>query len=182
MIGDRIRQIRLDSNLTTEDFCNKVKISLGGLSNIESGVYAPGTNILDNISNTFDIPIRSLLREEFPKSDEEIREENSIIGNNLKRYRKAAGRTQEEIAKLLGLPSAERIELIEQGRVGLSKEQIIKSCDVLGIYITDLMLQDPSDFEHADLIKKFSYLCQSENKPESFSKIKKLINMAVKQQ
>jgi hypothetical protein len=40
------------------------------------------------------------------------------------------------------------------------------------------MLKDPSDFEHADLIKKFSYLCQSENKPESFSKIEKLINMS----
>jgi len=186
LIGDKINQIRKESGLTTDEFCKKIGISGGGLSNIESSVYAPGTEVIFNIGRAFNIPVRVLAQEEFPMTDEYINEYNISVGKKIKRYRKLNGYTQTELAEKLEYTSPAQISLIESGKRGMSKDKLIKACTLFNLQIADLLLSpdieeqnamfiDYSTSEHSDLIKRFILLCQLNKKPIEFIQIKRLI-------
>lgn len=57
---------------------------------------------------------------------------NKIIGINIKKYRKAAGLTQEKLAELLNI-STVHMSHIECGHVSMSLELLLKLCEFLQI-------------------------------------------------
>lgn len=58
--------------------------------------------------------------------------DNKIIGLNIKKYRKAAGYTQEQLAELLDI-STVHMSHMECGHVSMSIDLLLKLCDVLNV-------------------------------------------------
>ncbi|MCD7878849.1 MAG: helix-turn-helix transcriptional regulator [Candidatus Gastranaerophilales bacterium] len=75
LINKNIKKLRLDNNLTQEEFAEKIGISIQGLSNIERNRYQPSAQTIDLICKKFEIlPIQLLV---------EDKEENREIINNI---------------------------------------------------------------------------------------------------
>lgn len=71
LINRNIKNLRLDNNLTQEEFAEKIGISIQGLSNIERNRYQPTAQTVDNICKVFKISPLELLVE-IPKENENI--------------------------------------------------------------------------------------------------------------
>lgn len=66
----------------------------------------------------------------------------SVIGRNLKKWRKTAGLTQHELAKLTGI-SQSMIGTVESGkRSGFGYINLIKLADALGITVDTLIREE----------------------------------------
>lgn len=66
---------------------------------------------------------------------------------NIKRYRKEAGLTQEELAKLTGYSDRSSIAKVEKGAVDLSQSKIKQFAEVLGVTPGHLMGWDDKEPE-----------------------------------
>jgi transcriptional regulator with XRE-family HTH domain len=86
MIGNRLKAIRAQKNLTLEDVAKLTDVSKAMLGQIERGQSAPTITTLSKISTGLKIPLSSFLREEAPEytvADVEfenlIEEENGMM-------------------------------------------------------------------------------------------------------
>lgn len=61
LISANIKNLRLENNLTQEEFAEKIEISIQGLSNIERGRYQPNAQTIDKICSKFKITPADLL-------------------------------------------------------------------------------------------------------------------------
>lgn len=69
-----------------------------------------------------------------------------VIGQNLLRYRKAAGLTQEELAEAANL-SVRAYADIERGSVSARVDSLLKICDALRITPNDILTNHSTDAE-----------------------------------
>lgn len=60
LFGKRLKQIRLDRNLTQEQLATKTTVSVDLISNIERGVNAPSFRTLAKLSSTLNIDVSNL--------------------------------------------------------------------------------------------------------------------------
>ena len=67
--------------------------------------------------------------------------DSKLFGQNLKKYRKLKGLSQDNIAMILGKTKA-TISKYENGELLMNAEDISKVCDELGIYSFDLFEQE----------------------------------------
>lgn len=56
LIGSKIKQIRLDNDLTQTEFAEKLYASQGYISGIENGIYKPSQKFLTLIKILFNVP------------------------------------------------------------------------------------------------------------------------------
>ena len=56
-IKEKIRKLRIDNNLTQEEFANIINVSRSTVALYEKGVRTPDINIIESICNYFKIPI-----------------------------------------------------------------------------------------------------------------------------
>lgn len=61
LINTSIKNLRKSSNLTQEEFAEKIDISIQGLSNIERNRYQPTADTIDKICKAFKITPAELL-------------------------------------------------------------------------------------------------------------------------
>lgn len=89
-----------------------------------------------------------------------------VIGQNLLRYRKAAGLTQEELAEAANL-SARAYADIERGSVSARLDSLLKICDALGITPDDVLTEKTTDAEQLreELIRKINRVTEKELEP-----------------
>lgn len=60
-IGTYLKKIRLDNNLTQEQFAKKLNITRTAYANYEKNLREPSKKILDSISNTFGVNLMELI-------------------------------------------------------------------------------------------------------------------------
>ena len=60
-MGDKIRKLRIEKNLTQETFAEELGISVSYVGLIERGKRQPSINILESIAQTLDVPLSVLL-------------------------------------------------------------------------------------------------------------------------
>lgn len=89
-----------------------------------------------------------------------------VMGQNLLRYRKAAGLTQEELAEAANL-SARAYADIERGSVSARLDSLLKICDALGITPDDVLTEKTNDAEQLrkELIHKINHVSAKELEP-----------------
>ena len=58
--GNRLKAIRLDRNLTQEEFAELVGISVDFLSLIERGINSPSFDVLERAATRLSVPVREL--------------------------------------------------------------------------------------------------------------------------
>ena len=76
LISYNIKKLRLENNLTQEEFAEKIEISIQGLSNIERGRYQPTASTIDKICKKFKLTPAELLCNNEKNNQETI---NAII-------------------------------------------------------------------------------------------------------
>ncbi|MEA5083669.1 MAG: helix-turn-helix transcriptional regulator [Lachnospiraceae bacterium] len=60
-IGNKIRKLRLDRNLTQETFSEAIGISVSYIGQLERGQRNPSISTLESIAKTLEVPLSALL-------------------------------------------------------------------------------------------------------------------------
>ena len=81
LINKNIKNLRLEKNLTQEEFAEKINISTQGLSNIERNRYQPTADTIDKICKAFKITPSELLVEENKENEDIIKNINLLLQN-----------------------------------------------------------------------------------------------------
>jgi transcriptional regulator with XRE-family HTH domain len=76
----------------------------------------------------------------------------SILGQNIRRYRKQHAMTQKDLAKITGVASM-HISNIEQGRTGVSLDRLVLICEQLNVSLADVLPINKRD--NSDLREKW---------------------------
>ena len=84
----------------------------------------------------------------------------TTIGGNLKKYRNAAGLTQEQLAERAGI-STSFCANIERGHKGVSPVVLMDLADALGITVNHLLYEDNADGR----LKNIELLLQGKPEP-----------------
>lgn len=66
-IGDYLKKVRLQNNLTQEQFAKKLNITRTAYANYEKNLREPNKKVLDSISNVFDVDLIELIAQENSK-------------------------------------------------------------------------------------------------------------------
>lgn len=119
-LGDKIRLMRGEKNLSLQDLAGKAGISLSYLSEIERGTVYPALNTLKRIAEGLGVPPSSVMGQE------------GSLGHKLKALREEYGLTQAQLANLAGV-TAGLIGQIEQGKVQPSLKTLEKLAEVMGV-------------------------------------------------
>jgi transcriptional regulator with XRE-family HTH domain len=119
-LGEKVRIIRNEKNMSLQDLADKVGISLSYLSEIERGTVYPALNTLKRVADGLGVPATSLMGHE------------GTLGHKLKSLREEYGLTQAQLANLAGV-TAGLIGQIEQGKVQPSLKTLEKLAEVMGV-------------------------------------------------
>ncbi len=119
-LGEKIRIIRNENNMSLQELAEKVGISLSYLSEIERGTVYPALNTLKRLAEGLGIPVSSLMGHE------------GTLGHKLRSLREEYGLTQAQLANLAGV-TAGLIGQIEQGKVQPSLKTLEKLAEVMGV-------------------------------------------------
>ncbi len=119
-LGDKIRLMRSEKNLSLQDLANRAGISLSYLSEIERGTVYPALNTLKRIAEGLGVPPSAVMGQE------------GSLGHKLKALREEYGLTQAQLANLAGV-TAGLIGQIEQGKVQPSLKTLEKLAEVMGV-------------------------------------------------
>ena len=60
-IGDYLKKIRLENNLTQEEFAKKLNITRTAYANYEKNLREPNKKVLDSLSNIFNVDLLELI-------------------------------------------------------------------------------------------------------------------------
>lgn len=83
MIGNNIKYLRKQNNLTQNDLANKIGVNRAVIGSYEEERAQPKISILQALSSVFKVTIDDLVNINFEKSDS-ITESSKITGNNLR--------------------------------------------------------------------------------------------------
>ncbi len=119
-LGDKIRLMRGEKNLSLQDLATRAGISLSYLSEIERGTVYPALNTLKRIAEGLGVPPSAVISHE------------GSLGHKLKSLREEYGLTQAHLANLAGV-TAGLIGQIEQGKVQPSLKTLEKLAEVMGV-------------------------------------------------
>ncbi|MQL52147.1 helix-turn-helix domain-containing protein [Desulfofundulus thermobenzoicus] len=119
-LGDKIRLLRAEKNLSLQDLAARAGISLSYLSEIERGTVYPALSTLKRIAEGLDVSPTSIMGQE------------GSLGHKLKALREEYGLTQAQLANLAGV-TAGLIGQIEQGKVQPSLKTLEKLSEVMGV-------------------------------------------------
>jgi transcriptional regulator with XRE-family HTH domain len=169
ILGVKIRQARIRSGLNLNDIGKALGISASLVSDIEFGRRDVTLPQLEVMALLFNVPVVYFWSEEL--IDEPSREfptlkammlRHRIIGVLLRQARIEAGRSQEDLARLLGVP-ASRIASYEFGRTEIPLQELEVLASYLNVSLSYFMDQGirPGDENHVatlDEIAQFSQL------------------------
>jgi len=119
-IGDKIRMLRAEKKLSSNDLSRRVDISNSYLSEIERGTVIPALNTLKRIAEDLEVPVYSIMGQV------------GTLGYRLKALREEHGLTQAQMANLAGV-TAGLIGQIEHGKVQPSLKTLDKLAEVMGV-------------------------------------------------
>ncbi len=100
LINKNIKNLRKKSELTQEQFCEKIGISLQGLSNLERNRYQPTAETIDKICKAFKITPIELLIEFNDDNESIVKNIISLLSNCSKAKLKKIYKIIEVLIKL----------------------------------------------------------------------------------
>ncbi|MBO8138577.1 MAG: helix-turn-helix transcriptional regulator [Desulfotomaculum sp.] len=119
-LGEKIRILRTEKNMSLQELADKVGISLSYLSEIERGTVYPALSTLKRVAEGLGVPASTLMGHE------------GTLGHKLRSLREEYGLTQAQLANLANV-TAGLIGQIEQGKVQPSLKTLEKLAEVMGV-------------------------------------------------
>ena len=117
--------------LTQKELADKSGITRVSIGNYERGDRIPPADILNKIAISLEITINTLINEQ----DKDI---NSTIGNNIKLYRLNLGMSQKQLAQTIGV-CTETVQNYENNRREPNMETLNKIADIFCIPLNYLI-------------------------------------------
>jgi transcriptional regulator with XRE-family HTH domain len=147
MLGVKIRHARMRSGLSLKEVGEALGVSAGLISDIEFGRRDVSLPQLEVMSFIFNIPVIYFwsddpieeFHKEFPTLEAMILRQR-IIGVLLRQARIEAGRSQEDLAKMLGVP-ASRISSYEFGKTEIPLFELEQLAEYLNVSLSYFMDQ-----------------------------------------
>jgi transcriptional regulator with XRE-family HTH domain len=130
-VGKRLRQFRTSKGITLSVLSKKSGVSLAHLSEIERGRSAASLKTLEKLSVALGVSVSHFIRSE---------EEESSLGNKLRRLREKVGLTQKELAQRIGI-SHGLVGQIETGRTQPSIATLNSLAQALGVSACYFLLE-----------------------------------------
>lgn len=95
--GNILKKLRLDNDLTQEDLAKKIETSRSNIANYENDKNMPSVDILEKLSELFNVTTDYLLgKSDIRKPEDKIKEEFTYAY-----HKEMEGLTEEEIADAL---------------------------------------------------------------------------------
>ncbi|TZE81977.1 helix-turn-helix domain-containing protein [Calorimonas adulescens] len=133
MVGKKIKELRLSRKMTQEELGKIIGVTTSMIGMYETGARNPSYTVLKKIAEYFNVTTDYLLGHEEIKDVE--------IGANIKKYRKQAGLTQQELADKANI-SRSYLADVENGRYNPSLETLNSIAKVLNIKVSDILNGD----------------------------------------
>lgn len=137
-IGDRIKQIRLENDMTLEELAKITGVSKPTIFRYESGeIKNIPPDKIEKLAKGLKVSPGYIMGWE---------ENNDMsIGDRIKKRRLELGLTQEEIAKRIGYKDRTTIVKIEKGKIDLTQSKVIEFAKILHTSPTYLMGCEKND-------------------------------------
>lgn len=127
--GEKIRKARINAGLTEKQLGYKIGSTGGIIVLYESNYKKPSINTLKKISSSLSVDLVQIVGDD---------DNNANICSMIKKYRKIAGLTQEELAKLSGI-SCLTVRKYERGYREPKISTLKKFADALGVNYKSLL-------------------------------------------
>lgn len=95
------------------------------------------------------------------------------FGSNVKKYRKAKGMTQQELADALGYTSKSMISTVESDKKSPACSQLKNFAKALGVSMLDLLAETPKEHRQAQVYAMIPRLVEVDD--NTFNIIQKII-------
>lgn len=131
-IGDKIRQLRVDKNLSQKEIADKLGIPRSTYANYENNNRLPNTESLNKICNFFNVKMDELIYSKYtPPVD-------VTIGGKIKLYREKKKITLNQLGETCGI-SKQTIFNYEKNKTIPSIDKLNKICQALNINIDSFL-------------------------------------------
>lgn len=134
-LGDKLRALREDRDLTLKELGEQSGLSLTYLSEIERGTVYPSLDTLKQLANFFKVPISVLVNNHA----------HSSLPVKLQYVRKLKNISQKQLALMAGI-SPGLVAQLELGKVNASLKTVTKLAEALGVSVCYLIL-DQQDID-----------------------------------
>lgn len=177
---DQVKKLRGSYNLSRKDMADILGTSLKQIVAIEKGSAELTHKQINTLCYRFDLDANFFQSKEQVEDPQNIDEWNSVIGRNVKYFRELNGMTQQILAEELGYAGPASISGVERGIKPMGKKALLKLADLFQIHISELF--NPNDPSRTDsknkLVGRFTYIVNSERKPESWETFVATVNQA----
>jgi len=168
-LGVMIRDVRLKSGKSKEEYSQAMGISVDDLTAMEFGERPPTLPELELLAYTFEIPLEDFWGTEFLKADTPEKSVNPVeitkirqglIGNLIQKGRDQANLTIDELAQKTGI-TATNLQAYEQGEQPIpipELEMVAEALENSIVYFEDQQGPVGSWFTEQDYIREFHKL------------------------
>lgn len=138
-LGDKIREARKSKRLSITEVAQKVGVTRQYISQIETGVQNPSLKILGKICDILNLSYEEMLKIRNYSLESQLEgQEESSLGNKIKKARKRRWLQSQEVAKMVGI-SESYFSDIENDRKTPSMKVLKKICDVLNLNYAEML-------------------------------------------
>lgn len=128
-LGDKLRALREDRNLTLRELGEQSGLSLTYLSEIERGNVYPSLDTLKQLAGFFNVPVSILVNNQ----------STGGLPKKLQYIRKIKNLSQKQLALMAGV-SPGLVAQLELGKVNASLKTVTKLAEALGVSVCYLIL------------------------------------------
>jgi transcriptional regulator with XRE-family HTH domain len=156
--GDKLRYLRLQSEMTQSELARQVGTRRAHINNLEAGRRLPSMEFILSVAHVFNVALDYLVRDTLPAENivhsqpampPSKQQKPCLFGNKLRNLRINAGLKQSDIAQRLGLASHSHVSSLEANRREPSIELVVHIADLFGV-TTDYLLRDDVAVEGID--------------------------------
>ncbi len=136
-IGNRIKKLRKDKNISQKDMANMLNIPRSTYSNYENNNREPSIKLLEKIAEILNVSLGEL----FGVNEEELKKDKSLpVGENIRKYRKIKGLTMKELGTRVGI-TEQAISQYERSIRNPSLEVLLNVSNALDVPLNVLFNQ-----------------------------------------
>ncbi len=137
-LAQNLKYLRERKGISQNEIAKVFEIGQPTVGNWEAGRREPDLKTIIQLAEYFGVTLDELVLMD-------LRPPLPLYASNIRYLRKKHGMTQEDMANLLKYRGKQGYNVIENGKAGLSVENLVKLADFFGVTLDQLVKQDLSN-------------------------------------
>lgn len=137
-LAQNLKYLREQKGMTQRELSDTFGLSCAAVGMWEKDHRKPDIETIIHLAEYFGVTLDELVLSD-------LRPPLPLYASNIRYLRKKHGMTQEDMANLLKYRGKQGYNVIENGKAGLSVENLVKLADFFGVTLDQLVKQDLSD-------------------------------------